>query len=343
MNGKANRNSNYIMIPRRSFIRKSALLSSLAGFAHFKLKASPFAINTKPLVISTWEHGIQANEAAWQVLNKSGRAFDAVEEGVKVTESDPNNRSVGYGGLPDITGRLTLDACIMDENQQCGSVACLEHIMNPISVARKVMEETKHVMLVGEGALEFAIQKGFRKQNLITPECLEDWQNIKKRIEEDEPLINIENDNKTIINKDNHDTIGMLAIDSSGNLSGACTTSGAALKLHGRVGDSPIIGAGLFVDNEVGAACATGLGEEVIKQAGSAMVVELMRNGMSPEDACKEITMRIKRVNKEEFQVGFLALRKDGAIGAYSMVPGFNYAVHDGSGNVLKDSPSIQS
>jgi isoaspartyl peptidase/L-asparaginase-like protein (Ntn-hydrolase superfamily) len=308
-------------------------MSGLTGL----LSTSGFAKATivkKPVVISTWEHGLAANEAAWKMLQNSGKSIDAVEAGVKVSEADPNVNSVGYGGYPDADGRLTLDACIMDENQQCGSVACLEHIMHPVAVARLVMEKTRHVMLVGEGALQFALQHGFTKQNLITEKALRDWEGLKEEMQEKRGIINIEN----------HDTIGMLALDEKGNLSGSCTTSGAAVKLHGRVGDSPIIGAGLFVDNEVGAACATGLGEEVIKQSGSAMIVELMRNGMEPALACREILQRILKANKnsEPFQVGFLALRKDGVSGAYSINKGFNYALHDKSGNRLIDSPFMK-
>jgi N4-(beta-N-acetylglucosaminyl)-L-asparaginase len=192
------------------------------------------------------------------------------------------------------------------------------------------MEKTRHVMLVGDGALEFALQQGFKKENLITPESMREWLDLKEELKHQRTIINIEN----------HDTIGMLAMDTAGNLSGSCTTSGAAVKMHGRVGDSPIIGAGLFVDNQVGAACATGVGEEVIKQAGSAMVVELMRGGMEPEQACKEIVKRILKVNEDyaDLQVGFLALRKDGAVGAFAIQKGFNYAVYDNSGNRLVDS-----
>ena len=331
------------MTTRRKFLRKGALISSIGGLMGISSGNRSFISQKgKPIVISTWEHGLAANEAAWEILKAGGKSIDAVEKGVRVPEADPKVRSVGFGGYPDRDGRVTLDACIMDENQQCGSVACLEHIVHPISVARLVMDKTTHVMLVGEGALEFALQKGFKKENLLTPETLQGWNAIKQEMEQQGSIINIENEEKTIINKDNHDTIGMLAMDNEGNLSGSCTTSGAAYKLHGRVGDSPIIGAGLFVDNEVGAACATGLGEEVIKQAGSAMVVELMRNGHSPESACKQIVERIIKTNqqdKKKFQVGFLALRKDGAYGAFSLVKGFNYAVFDNTGNRMVDSP----
>src|SRR5699024_6667253 len=191
--------------------------------------------------------------------------------------SDPDERSVGYGGRPDRDGKVTLDACIMDENANIGSVAALEHIKHPISVARAVMEKTPHVMLVGEGALEFALANGFKKENLLTEKSKKEWEEWLKTSEY-KPVVNIEN----------HDTIGMLALDASGNLSGACTTSGMAYKMHGRVGDSPIIGAGLFVDNEVGAATSTGDGEEVIRTVGSHLVVELMRQGNSPQEACEE-------------------------------------------------------
>ena len=333
------------MNTRRKFLKKSALFSSigsLVGMSTTSLASHKnFNKTDQPIVLSTWEHGMPSNEVAWKILSNGGKAIDAVEEGVKVPEADPKVKSVGYGGYPDKDGRVTLDACIMDENQQCGSVACLEHIMHPIAVARLVMDKTPHVMLVGNGALEFALEHGFKKENLLTSETIEEWKYIQKEMESKKSIINIENERNTIINKDNHDTIGMLAMDASGNLSGSCTTSGAANKLHGRVGDSPIIGAGLFVDNEVGAVCATGLGEEVIKQAGSAMVVELMRSGMEPELACKEVVQRIIKTNKgvKDLQVGFLALRKDGKYGAFSIMPGFNYALCDAKGNRLVDSP----
>ena len=325
------------MSTRRIFLKNSALLSSIAGVIGISSKAfssTGFSGKTdQPIVISTWDHGIPSNEAAWEVLNVGGKAIDAVEAGVKIPEADPKVKSVGLGGYPDKDGRVTLDACIMDENQQCGSVGCLEHIVHPIAVARLVMDQTPHVMLVGKGALEFALEKGFEKENLLTPETLKEWQKMQEEFKRKKSIINIEN----------HDTIGMLALDAKGNLSGSCTTSGLANKLHGRVGDSPIIGAGLYVDNEVGGACATGVGEEVIKQAGSAMVVELMRNGAEPEEACKEIVKRILKTNNgnKNFQVGFLALRKDGKYGAYSLVSGFNYAVYDKKGNRLIDSQFI--
>ncbi len=284
-----------------------------------------------PLVISTWNHGLDANEAAMAVINGGGRALDAAEAGVKIPEADPENMSVGLGGLPDRDGKVTLDASIIDEQGNCGSVCFLQHIVHPISVARMVMEKTPHVMLAGEGALQFALENGFKKQDLLTKKSREAWQNWLKTAEY-KPVPNIEN----------HDTIGLIAIDSRGDLSGACTTSGMAFKLHGRVGDSPIIGAGLFVDNAVGGATATGTGELVMRTLGSFLVVELMRQGASPQAACEEAVMRIVRMNKnlEEHQVGYIAVNKQGDTGAYCLKPGFNYALYKNGKNRLIDSRS---
>ncbi len=273
----------------------------------------------KPLVISTWDFGKSANAEAWKVLNAGGRSLDAVEKGVQVPEGDPNETSVGLGGLPDRDGRVTLDACIMDEFANCGAVACLEHIVHPISVARMVMEKTPHVMLVGDGALQFALANGFKKEKLLTPESAKVWKEWLKKAEY-KPVANIEN----------HDTIGMLALDSNQNLSGACTTSGMAFKMRGRVGDSPIIGAGLFVDNEIGAATSTGVGEEVIRICGSHLVVELMRQGNSPQEACEKAVTRIVKnqpLKSKDMQVGFLAINKAGAYGAYALQKGFTFAL----------------
>lgn len=320
---------------RRNFIKISALASVGAMLSSFKATEQKHISKTKrkPVVISTWRFGIQANAAAWEVLSKGGRALDAVEAGVKIPEGDPNERTVGLGGRPDRDGRVTLDACIMDENANIGSVACLEHIVHPISVARAVMEKTPHVMLSGDGALEFALQQGFSKENLLTEASEKEWKEWLKTSQY-KPKINIEN----------HDTIGMIALDASGNLSGACTTSGMAYKMHGRIGDSPIIGAGLYVDNEVGAATATGHGEEVIRTVGSFLVVELMKQGRSPQKACEEAVKRIVKLTNlrqkklEDIQVGFIALNKQGETGAYCIHSGFNYAVCDQTGNVLIDS-----
>lgn len=283
-----------------------------------ELKVENSAKVDKPIVVSTWRHGMEANDAAWNILKEGGKALDAVEKGVMVPESDPDNRSVGLGGLPDRDGNVTLDACIMNHEQECGAVACITDIEHPISVARKVMEETPHVMLVGKGAYDFAIEKGFPHKNLLTPEAEAEWKKWKESEEQKKPEINHEN----------HDTIGMLAMDADGNFAGSCTTSGWAYKLHGRVGDSPIIGSGLFIDNEVGAACATGLGEAIVRISGSSIVVELMRNGKTPQEACEEVVNRIIKKHKdlEGLQVGFLAINRKGEVGAYSVYEGFDYA-----------------
>lgn len=314
---------------RRQFLKVSALSAATLSATKSLASTSP---ETKPIVLSTWNFGLAANVEAWKILSKGGRALDAVEAGAKVPEADPNETSVGYGGLPDRDGHVTLDACIMDENGNCGSVAFLEHIMHPISVARLVMEKTPHVMLVGDGALKFALDNGFKKIKLLTPGSEKAWKEWAKKSEY-KPVVNIEN----------HDTIGIIALDANGNLSGACTTSGMAYKMHGRVGDSPIIGAGLYVDNEIGAATSTGVGEEVIRIVGCHLVVELMRQGRTPEEACKEAVARILKKNPEKaknIQVGFLALNKNGDYGAYCLQKGFTFAVHDQNGNNLYDSKS---
>lgn len=287
---------------------------------------------TRPIVLSTWNFGMAANVEAWKILAAGGRALDAVEAGAKVPEADPSEMTVGLGGLPDRDGNVTLDACIMDEHGNAGSVAFLKNIVHPISVARAVMEKTPHVMLVGDGALKFALAQGFREEKLLTAESEKRWKEWLK-----------DSRYKPVINIENHDTIGIIAMDKKGNLSGGCTTSGMAFKMNGRVGDSPIIGAGLYVDNEIGAATATGLGEEVIKIVGCHLVVELMRQGATPLEACKGAVERIAHKSPQkskEIQVGFLALNKRGEYGAYCLQPGFTFARHDESGNELFKSDS---
>ena len=326
------------MTNRRNFLKTAAFASAAMALHSFKGKSEEehnfsFKKGTKPIVLSTWNFGIQANAAAWEILKNNGRALDAVEAGVKIPEGDPKERSVGYGGRPDRDGRITLDACIMDENSNIGAVGCLEFIKHPISVARAVMEKTPHVMLVGDGALQFALSQGFVQENLLVEESEKEWKDWLKTSHY-KPIANIEN----------HDTIGMIALDAKGNLSGACTTSGMAFKMHGRLGDSPIIGAGLYVDNEIGAATATGHGEEVIRISGCNLVVEFMRQGKSPQKACEEAVARIvnltRRRNKnlKDIQVGFIALNKNGEYGSYCIQGGFNFAVNDATGNRLIDA-----
>ena len=267
------------MSNRRTFIKKSVVFSMFSGGILNTAQAlgtTPIKINS-PILLATWAHGLRANDVGWKILSSGGSAIDAVEKGVMVVESDPEVTSVGFGGFPDREGFVTLDACIMDSTGNAGSVAFLQNIENPIAVARKVMDDTPHVMIVGAGALQFAKEQGFEQRDLLTENAKKAW---KKWL--------IKSQYKPVINVENHDTIGQIAMDTNGNLSGACTTSGAAFKMHGRVGDSPLIGSGLFVDNEVGAACATGLGEEIIKVSGSHLVVELMRQGATADEACKE-------------------------------------------------------
>ena len=322
------------MLHRRRFLQLGSL--GLGAFS-FAGSTAGKAAARKPIVISTWDAGIEANKAAWKVLRSGGRALDAVEQGVMITEAS-QNCCVGLGANPDRDGYVTLDSCIMDEKANCGSVAFLERIKHPVSVARRVMEKTPHVMLVGSGAQQFAIEEGFPLEpSKLSEEAERDYQNWLKKSDY-KPVINIENTKKQTafvpIKYDNgewnHDTIGMVAMDAAGNLSGSCTTSGMGFKMRGRLGDSPIIGAGLFVDNEVGAATATGQGEDVIRICGSHLVVELMRQGLSPEAACKKAVERIIKIKGDaakDIQVGFIAINKQGEYGGYCIQKGFNFAV----------------
>ncbi len=322
---------------RRRFIGISSLAAPLLAIAN-KTIASP--TSAVPIVISTWEPNIKANGVAWEILSKNGSALDAVHKGVMVPEADPNDQTVGYGGRPDRDGHVTLDACIMDELGNCGAVMALEFIKHPISVARLVMEKTPYVQIAGDGALQFALANGFVKENLLTDKSKREWKDWLK-ISKYKPT-----SPNTFLktNKTNHDTIGMLALDVNGNISGACSTSGLAYKMHGRVGDSPIIGAGLFVDNEIGAAVATGQGEEVVRIAGSHTVVEMMRQGKNPTEACREAIGRIVRLkdnNKlKEIQVGFIALNKKGEYGCFSLNKDFTIALHTSEGGKIIHSES---
>ena len=315
---------------RRNFIKKASAtglglvaVSSSIISCDKKLGKKEMLVATlnpiRPLVIATWKTDL-AVETAAKVLEKGGSAIDAVEQGCRIEEANEKGQSVGKGGLPDRDGDVTLDACIMDEKGNYGAVLGVKNIKHVISVARKVMEDTPHVMLVGDGAEKFAVLKGFERENLLTEASKKAWEKWREKSEY-KPIINIEN----------HDTIGMLAIDKKGHISGACTTSGLAYKMAGRVGDSPIIGGGLFVDNEIGGASATGLGEEVLKTVGSFLIVELMRQGKTPQEACEIAIGRI--VNKpgkdfKNFQVGYIAVNKQGETGAYSIHEWFSYNIY---------------
>jgi N4-(beta-N-acetylglucosaminyl)-L-asparaginase len=280
-----------------------------------KLRAAN--LNFTPMVrsISTWKT-TEANQKAGQMLDKGEHALDAAVAGVAIEEENPKNTTVGYGGAPDRTGKVTLDACVMNHLGDCGSVLAVENIVNVARLAKDVMEKTPHVMLSGKGAEEFAISQGYKKTDLLTDKSKKEWEEWLK-----------DQDYRPIINIENHDTIGMLCIDKNNNLSGACSTSGLAYKMKGRVGDSPIIGSGLFIDNKIGGAVATGLGEEVVKTVGSFLVVELMRQGLSPQEACEKAVKRIVSNNSQEnkFQVAYIAMNKKGEVGSYSIEPGFTY------------------
>lgn len=295
--------------------------------------------------MATWAPNVKANAVAWDVISAGGTALDAVEAGVQVPEADPADSSVGYGGLPDRDGHVTLDACIMDHRLNCGSVMFVEGIKHPIRLARMVMEKTPHVQLVGAGALQFALEQGFVTEDLLTESSEKAWKNWLKNSHYDPMTIPrlLEQRSKPG-QQDNHDTIGMLAMDAAGRPAGACTTSGMAFKMRGRVGDSPIIGAGLYVDGDVGAATATGVGEEVVRICGAHTVVELMRQGFTPAQACRRALDRLIKVRGKkagEVQVGFIAIDKKGNFGGYAIQPGFSYAVHTAAGAKVYQAQSV--
>jgi N4-(beta-N-acetylglucosaminyl)-L-asparaginase len=324
------------MAGRRKFIKHSLFTTALAipTFINGKnLFASVKGPSHKPMILSTWNHGMAANDKAWEVLTSgNGSILDAVEQGVRVTEMDLSNLSVGLQGLPDREGIVTLDASIMKGDGSCGSVSFVRQIKHPITLARKVMEKTPHVMLSGEGARLFAVAEGMPlEKEVLSPAAEKAYKEWK-----------VKSEYKPIINIENHDTIGMIGLDEDGKMAGSCTTSGLAYKMHGRVGDSPIIGAGLYVDDEVGAATATGLGESIIRICGSFLIVELMRQGRSPQEACEEAVRRLisKNKNIKDIQAGFLALNKEGGYGAYAVHPGFNFALHHSKSKSMADAKS---
>lgn len=332
---------------RRNFIKNASLTGvgltiggSLIGCQENKAEEKALVTTTEstvslPLVIATWDVK-NATAKAYEVLQNGGDILDAIEKGCNVEEDNAEGLSVGKGGLPDRDGNVTLDACIMNKEGNCGSVVYLQNIPHAISVARKVMEDTPHVMLAGKGAEQFAYEIGFEKEDLLTEKAKKAYEKWK-----------IESEYKPIINIENHDTIGMLAVDENGDISGGCTTSGLAYKMAGRVGDSPIIGSGLFVDNEIGAAVATGLGEEVVKTVGSFLIVELMRQGRTPQQACEEAVSRI--VNKpnsdyKNFQVGYIAVNKKGETGYYAIHKGFSMTkYHNGVNENIKSDHFIKN
>ncbi|MEW6654095.1 MAG: N(4)-(beta-N-acetylglucosaminyl)-L-asparaginase [Bacteroidota bacterium] len=308
-------------ISRRSFVKTSAIAGTSLLINHSSTKNlfGAAKVPVEPVSVSTWDNTLKSNDKTIELLLKGATSLDAIEEGIMIAENDETNTTVGYGGYPDEDGVVTLDACIMDCNGKAGSVAGVENIRHVISLARCVMQKTGHVMLVGNGAKKFALENNFKEENLLSENAKMAWEEWKKK--------GIKNIHR--VNKYNHDTIGMLAIDKEGQLSGGVSSSGMAWKIHGRVGDSPIIGSALFVDGEVGAAAATGSGEWIMRTCGSFLIVEKMREGCSPNEACKIAVQRIAKLNKknEDIQIGYIALRKDGVIGAYSLYPNFTYCM----------------
>jgi N4-(beta-N-acetylglucosaminyl)-L-asparaginase len=325
---------------RRGFITQSAIASvgALSGGESIAQPNSPMRVsaadrhnsNDRPLIVSTWAFGKPSNERALEVFKTGGSALDAVEKGINLAEEDLSNASVGAGGIPNSAGVVQLDACIMDgSSHKAGSVAALEGIANAVSVARRVMERTRHVMLVGAGARAFALEQGFREQDLLTSEQKRKWEEWKQK----QPVAK------------GHDTIALLALAPDGTIAGGCSTSGLGYKLPGRVGDSPIIGSGLYVDNEVGAAGATGIGENVMRFCGSFMVVELMRSGMHPVEACAETIQRIMRKHppNTDLSINFVALNKKGDYGAAGTGQGFQFASTSSTFSKVIRSPGVTS
>ena len=321
------------MFNRRSFIERLSALSAISLISS-TCKASKFHQRSKqPFFIATWNNHNAIQTALKAIKSDPNDLLSAIEKGINYAESDPNDTSVGYGGKPDSDGNVTLDACIMNHKGEAGAVTYLKNIMHPISVARKVMEHTPHVTLSGEGAFKFALEHGFESENLLTDNSRKSYE---KWLEKSEfsPKINSER----------HDTIGMLGMDEEFRICGGCSTSGLAFKKPGRVGDSPVIGAGLYLDNEIGASTATGFGELVLEHCSTFLVVELMRQGLSPENACKEALSRIiRKPDTGKAQVGLIAINKKGEYGGYAIQKGFQYLISNFSESKLIDAKSYFS
>ena len=322
---------------RRAFLGQGAFLAaSSAAFAADAPADSALAkghlhrSNEKPLIISTWPFGKPSNERAREIIQQGGSALDAVEKGINLAEEDLSNSSVGAGGLPNAAGVVQLDACIMDgPTHQAGSVGALEGIVNAVSVARRVMEKTRHVMLVGAGAREFALKEGFPSRDLLTESSRQAWQNWKAKQTQEQ----------------GHDTIALLCLAPDGTIAGGCSTSGLGYKLPGRVGDSPILGSGLYVDNDIGGAGATGVGENVMRFCSSFMIVEFMRQGLHPTEACIQAIERTMRKHPAgaDLSINFIALNKQGDYGAAGTGQGFQYAVAGSTFSKVLRSPGVTS
>ena len=327
-------------MPRRRFLA-AATATLASGKALHAVHGAPLPPLTDlsghaPVFVSTWPFGKPANERALLTYQSGGGGLDAIEHGINHTEADPGNPSVGLAGIPNSEGVVQLDACIMSgPGHKAGAVAAVEGFRHPISVARRVMETTKHVFLVGEGAMEFARRNGFERGPKVSPGQRDAWRKWRDA-EEKKAREKAEK---------GHDTIAMVGLLPDGNLYGGCSTSGRGYKLPGRVGDSPIIGSGLYVDNEVGAAGATGIGENVMRYCGSFLVVEFMRQGLHPQDACIETIRRIARLDPQGFDlsINFVALDRKGRFGAAGTGSGFEYAVTTADFSRVYQSPGLTS
>ena len=338
-------------IQRRDFIK----ITSAAGVGMLTeggVRASePAAPSSLPVVISS-ANGMKATAKAMEILKAGGKPLDAVIAGVNIVEEDPSDTSVGYGGLPNEEGEVELDASVMDGlTCRCGAVGALKSIKTPSKVARLVMERTDHIFLVGEGALRFALLTGFKKEDLLTDESRKKWLEWKSKLSATDNWLSEESEGTAFGEVIKHyGTINCLAVDPNGNIAGTTTTSGLSWKIPGRVGDSPIIGAGLYVDNEIGAAGSTGRGEANIKVCGAHTVVELMRQGKTPEQACIETLERVVKTTKEKrllgadgrpnFNLNFYAVTKKGEYGGAALYPS-RFCVNTGAESKLVDSAPL--
>lgn len=330
------------MFKRRKFIQATSATALTSGSMMAKTDQAQPHSNPKPVkfprFISTWKFGQAVNEAALKTVQEGGSMLDAIEKGIWVAEADAQNASVGLGGIPAANGRVQLDACLMTgPDHNAGAVAGIEDILHPISVARKVMEETIHVMLVGDGARQFALDHGFQKTDLLTNEQKKNYEEYLKKAAAGKK-------EKQEVDEDHHDTIALLGVDEQGNLYGGCSTSGWGFKIPGRVGDSPIIGSGLYLDNEVGGAGATGIGENVMRHCASFMIVEEMRHGASPQQAIEKVIQRIAKkdpLDAEKLAINFVAINKKGEIGAAGTSKGFAYAVTDPDSSEVREAKAL--
>jgi N4-(beta-N-acetylglucosaminyl)-L-asparaginase len=312
---------------RRTFIQSFSAVAALSAAPSSPAKPA----GSGPVFLSTWPHGKPANERAAQIFQGSGSLLDAVEKGINVPESDPKVSSVGYGGLPNEEGVVELDAAIMDGTRhRAGSVCNLHQIKNPISVARQVLEKTRHTTLAGDGAFRFALKMGFQPEQLLTPESLKKWLDWKA-----------DSHRKTFwVTPDNHDTIGMVATDGRGHMVSGCSTSGLEWKIPGRVADSPLVGCGVYADDNAGAASATGDGDLMTNYCTSVSIVQTMARGASPQDACSELLRSMVKTlpANQEAECAVIAMNNRGEIGAASMNKKFHlqYALwRDGESQLL--------